>query len=58
MNAFSEIKQGLSDREKVNAWLDHIEEFDPECRKEILDMCASDPESRKYFVGRFEEINS
>ncbi len=55
MNA-KELKEIVSDRQKVNEWLDHIQEFDREARKEVLDMCSSDPEARKYFVSRFNEI--
>lgn len=47
--------QMQSDRQKVNAWLDHIGEQDPACRNEILENCAKDPEARAYYVGRYEQ---
>ena len=54
MNA-KEFKQKVDDRAKVNAWLDHIQEFDEACRKEVLDQCAKDKEARIYYVDRYKE---
>lgn len=45
----------LTDREKVNLWLDSIGETDEECRKEVLTQCATDKEARMYYVQRHNE---
>lgn len=50
----ADLKRGLDDRAKVNAWLDHIGEHGPACRNEILENCAKDPETRAYYVQRYE----
>lgn len=44
----------LTDRQKVEAWLDTIGEFDPACRDEVMRECAADKEARIYYVGRAE----
>lgn len=51
---------GLSDGDKqdVMAWLDSIEESDPEVVSEVLLRCESDPEARDYFVIRANETRS
>lgn len=54
MTAIERLQQ-QSDRQKINAWLDHIQEFDKATRDEILKMCASDIEARKYYVKRYNE---
>ena len=46
-----ELKSQGSDREKVNKWLDSINEFDEDCRAEVLVQCKDDPEAREYYVG-------
>jgi hypothetical protein len=45
----------LSDRTKVNLWLDAIDEHDPACRAEVMEQCASDKDARRYFVGRYRQ---
>lgn len=47
----------MTDRTKVNKWLDSIQEFDEATRSEVLDACKNDLECRKYFVMRAEECN-
>ena len=42
----------LTDRQKINNWLDSIGEFDPACREEVMDACAKDKEVRAYYVSR------
>jgi len=49
------LREDTSDRTKVNAWLDRINETDEACRAEVLDQCAKDPEARAYYVMRSEE---
>lgn len=44
----------MSDREKVNAWLKSICEFDAAVIAEVLQQCASDPGARAYFVKRHD----
>lgn len=43
----------LADLEKVNAWLDHIGEDDPQCRAEVLENCK-DTDGRDYFLQRYK----
>lgn len=50
-----ELKQKVSDRAKVNKWLDFIQEFDEACRNEVLEQCAKDTDARRYYVQRYEE---
>ncbi len=45
----------MTDRAKVTAWLDHINETDPACREEWLAHCAANPEARAYGVKRYTE---
>lgn len=54
MNA-KELKQRVDDRAKVNAWLDHIEEHDKDCRAEVLAQCKEDSSARAYYVQRYNE---
>lgn len=44
----------LSDRQKVNQWLDHIGSKDERERDEVMKKCSDDAEARAYFVGRWE----
>jgi len=46
----------LTDRQKVEAWLDLIQEFDPAIRAEVLEQCKTDIEARRYYVMRSEEV--
>ena len=39
------LREDTSERAKVNAWLDRINETDEACRAEVLDQCAKDPEA-------------
>ncbi len=45
----------LSDRQKVNQWLDHIGSKDERERDEVMKKCSEDPEARAYFVGRWSQ---
>ena len=56
MSRLADFKNQDSDRAKVSAWLDHINEHDEATRAEVLDACANDIEARKYFVSRHDEI--
>lgn len=53
MGKLSEVKQQATDRDKVNKWLDHINETDPSCRNEVLEQCSKDPEARAFYVGLY-----
>ncbi len=48
----------LSSDEESNilAWLAHIEETDPAIIAEVVDKCSNDPEARRYFLKRSEEV--
>jgi len=48
----------LSPDEESNilAWLTHIEETDPAIIAEVVDKCRNDPEARRYFLKRSEEV--
>ena len=48
------MAEKMTDRQKVNAWLDHIGCTDEAERAEVLETCSKDMEARKYFVGRYE----
>jgi len=54
MTAIERLKAN-SDRAKVNAWLDHINETDLACRAEVLQQCAEDKSAREYYLKRYEE---
>ena len=47
----------LTDRDKVLAWLNHINETDQAIIDEVIEACRTDPEARAYYVGRSSEIN-
>ncbi len=53
-----EIKKTLSlqDETTIRAWLDHIEETDPDLIAGVLEQCRDDPEARTYFLDRAEEV--
>jgi len=57
MGKLTKLKNASKDRQKVNDWLDRINETDEACRAEVLDQCAKDPEARAYYVMRSEEPN-
>lgn len=50
----SDVKKSISDRQKVNAWLNYIQETDQACRDEVLELCAKDKEARAYFIRLYE----
>ena len=52
----AELKSRDTDRQKVNLWLDHINENDQAIRAEVLENCAKDVECRAYYVSRYMEI--
>lgn len=56
MITLSGLKNQMSDREKVLKWLEAINETDPECINEVIEQCASDPQARAYYVGRYEQM--
>jgi len=45
---------GMTDRQKVESWLDFIGEFDQSCRAEVLAHCKESTDARAYYVGRWE----
>ena len=53
----SELKSEKSDREKVNAYLNHIKEDDMAVRAEVLKQCTQDKEARAWYVGLFDKYN-
>lgn len=55
MSKLAELKTRDTDRAKINAWLDHINEHDPTCRAEVLESCAKDTDARAYYVKRYTE---
>ena len=54
MNKLEELKAATTDRAKVLAWLDLINEQDRTCRREVLDQCASDKEARRYYLMQYD----
>lgn len=53
--SLADLKEGLTDRRKVELWLDHIGETDTACRDEVLQQCADNRHARAYFVNRYEQ---
>lgn len=53
MSAIERLQKS-SDIQKVNAWLDRINEHDPACRKEVIDLAERDSEARAFYVAKFE----
>lgn len=47
---------GKTDRQKVLDWLASIGETDQACIDEVLEQCKTDPDARKYYVMRSEEV--
>lgn len=45
-------REPSSERTLVLAWLEAIEETDPNVIAEVLNRCASNPSARAYYVGR------
>lgn len=56
MVSLKELKKAVDYKSKVNAWLDHIGEFDIEARQEVLDKCEADKSAAAYFVVKYESI--
>jgi len=46
----------LAEQDRVGAWLAWIGECDAEIIAEIVNRCATDPETRSYFLKRAAEI--
>jgi hypothetical protein len=55
MTKLSQLKNEGTDRAKVIAWLDEIQEFDEACRNEVLELCSKDIEYRKAILKNMEE---
>lgn len=51
----TELKNSVSDRQKVEAWLDHIGEHDKATRDEVFENCAKDKEAKAYFLRRYQQ---
>ena len=49
------MENELTSREKINLWLDSINETDKECRDEVLEHCRIDKEARSFYVQKYEE---
>ncbi len=55
MNKLKELKNRGSERAKILAWLDSINAPQDEV-DEVIEMCRTDIECRKYYVGKYDEI--
>jgi hypothetical protein len=55
-NPKSPIKLSPDDEENIRAWLTYIKETDPEIIIEVVDKCRNDPDARRYFLKRSEEV--
>lgn len=44
----------LSDRDKVNAYLDHIKEDNSAIRAFVLKQCGEDKEARAFYIAQFD----
>ena len=47
-----------TDRQKVNTWLDSINETDQATRDEVLGQCAKDKDARAYYVNQYVEMQT
>lgn len=56
MSALRSLKTGLSDRQKVLAWLDKIGEKDKAIRDEVIASCEKNIDCRKYLLERYEAM--
>jgi hypothetical protein len=56
MTKLANLKNGGTDREKINLWLDSVGEFDKETRGEVLEQCKNDKDARNYYLSRYEEM--
>lgn len=45
----------MTNREKVYAWLNHINETDQTIIDEVIDHCRADAGARTYYVRRYDE---
>jgi len=57
MSKLADLKTRDTDRQKVEAWLDFINEHCPATRAEVLEYCAKDQSARAYFVNMAKEIS-
>ena len=55
MSALDRVKN-IADLKRVENWLDSIHEFDPAIRAEVIEQCKTDPDARRYFVMRCNEM--
>lgn len=58
MSLLANLKDQMSDKEKIIIWLNIIEETDQDCINEVIDQCSKDKEARKYYVSRYEGIKN
>ena len=47
--------QSLQDKQKINLWLDSINETDQATREEVLEHCRIDKEARAFYVQKYDE---
>lgn len=52
--SLSELKSRLTDRQKIEEWLESIGCPKDEAN-EVLENCAKNKDARAYFVNRFEQ---
>jgi hypothetical protein len=52
--SLADLKQKKQDLQHISVWLDHIQEFDPACRNEVMQHCEQDKEAREYYMKRYE----
>lgn len=53
MTTAIERLQAQSDRQKIEFWLDHINERCEATRAEVMSMCKSNQDARRYYVSRY-----
>ncbi|MCZ6802992.1 MAG: hypothetical protein O7D86_03410 [Proteobacteria bacterium] len=46
----------LDEETRIRAWLAHIDETDPAIITEVLNKCRDEPDARRYFLKRPEEV--
>ena len=49
------MENELTDRQKINIWLDSINETDQATRDEVMEHCRIDREARAFYVQKYDE---
>lgn len=53
--SLAELKRNMGYSEKVGKWLDVIGAKDKQERDEVLHLCATDENAKRYYMKRWED---